>query len=475
VAASLSEVGWDGSPPDKLWRYNQHYFDDLSAERAADRRDWHASLIATWIAGNAPGKGVGWDPYPTSLRIVNWIKWAAQGNVLPAEAIASLAIQVRWLADRLEFHLLGNHLLSNAKALTFAGLFFEGSESASWLRRGLSLVNELLNEHVLSDGGHFERSTMYHSLCLEDVLDLCNIAECYEDLVSIETRNQWRCLAARMARWMNIMAHPDREISFFNDAAFGIAPSPSALDEYVERLGVGVEPAEPGEHWLQESGYMRVSHNHSCLLMDVAPIGPDYLPGHAHADTLSFEWSLFGHRVFVNSGTSVYGTGPERLRQRGTPAHNTVTINGTDSSEVWGGFRVARRAYVTSTHAQFSSMPRVVTAAHNGYTRLVGKPIHTRTWALGQNDLSIKDSIGGRFDTAVAYFHIHPAVMIEVTDSRRGSGRLPDGKKFTWVVEHGSATIEQSTWHPRFGIAVASQCLVVAAERNLIALRVKWS
>ena len=39
-------------------------------------------------------------------------------------------------------------------------------------------------------------------------------------------------------------------------------------------------------------------------IFDVAPLGPDYLPGHGHADTLSFELSLFGHRFITNSGTS---------------------------------------------------------------------------------------------------------------------------------------------------------------------------
>ena len=77
---------------------------------------------------------------------------------------------------------------------------------------------------------------------------------------------------------------------------------------------------------------------------DVGEIGPDYRPGHAHADTLCFELSVFGQRLVVNSGTSEYGLGAERLRQRGTAAHSTVQIDGADSSEVWSGFRVARRA-----------------------------------------------------------------------------------------------------------------------------------
>ena len=81
------------------------------------------------------------------------------------------------------------------------------------------------------------------------------------------------------------------------------------------------------------------------MLIDVAKIGPDYLPGHAHADTLSFELSLYGKRLLVNSGISRYGTSLIRQFERSTEAHNTVAIDNKNSSEVWSGFRVARRAY----------------------------------------------------------------------------------------------------------------------------------
>ena len=81
---SLSEHGWDGSEKGKLWRYNQHYFDDLNAEQAVNRVEWHRELLNDWISNNPPFKGNGWDPYPTSLRLVNWIKWALSGVELPA-------------------------------------------------------------------------------------------------------------------------------------------------------------------------------------------------------------------------------------------------------------------------------------------------------------------------------------------------------------------------------------------------------
>ena len=118
---------------------------------------------------------------------------------------------------------------------------------------------------------------------------------------------------------------------------------------------------------LEDSGYIRFERQNMIAFLDVAQVGPDYLPAHAHADTLSFEMSLFGQRVFVNSGTSCYGQGEERRQERSTSAHNTVEINGENSSEVWGGFRVGRRAYPTKPEIRENGDRTVISASHDGY------------------------------------------------------------------------------------------------------------
>jgi uncharacterized heparinase superfamily protein len=77
----------------------------------------------------------------------------------------------------------------------------------------------------------------------------------------------------------------------------------------------------------KDSGFVVYKDVKSHLIADFGKIGPTYLPGHAHADTLSFELAVNGDRVIVNSGTSEYGNSKERLRQRGTSAHSTVEID----------------------------------------------------------------------------------------------------------------------------------------------------
>ena len=159
----------------QLWRYHLHYFDDLNAVHPEVRARWHRPLLERWVEENPPARVDAWDPYPVSRRLANWVKWAARGNVLPAACHASLAVQARWLSDCLEYHLLGNHLLANAKALMHAGLYFEGAEAERWYRRGMDILAQQLGEQVLADGGHFELSVMYHTLALEDLLDLINL------------------------------------------------------------------------------------------------------------------------------------------------------------------------------------------------------------------------------------------------------------------------------------------------------------
>lgn len=492
VEGTLAEVGWDGPQREKLWRYNQHYFDDLNADGAEERQRWHEELLADWVAANPPPHGTGWEPYPTSLRIVNWVKWSLAGNSLTDDCLHSLAIQARWLRRRLEWHLLGNHLFANGKALVFAGLFFEGPEASAWLRCGVRLIARELPEQILTDGGHFERSPMYHALALEDLLDLINLIRACKDvddvgtfLTMLETR------VGPMLTWLCTMCHPDGELSFFNDSALGIAPSPGNIVAYARRLGfdkaiLGAPPLtsqnkilSPIATSLQPSGYVRIDAQDALTLIDVAPIGPDYLPGHAHADSLSFEFSAFGQRVFVNSGTSVYGVGDERLRQRGTAAHNTVTVNEANSSEVWSGFRVARRAKPIDLNIKGSAQRVRVSCGHSGYQQTQEPPVtHFREWIMTATELKISDELrpltAVNFHSAEARYHLHPAVSIVANDlSSSVTLRLPNGQDIRFIALV-PISVESATWHPRFGISEPTSCIVLSLTSGTVSAVIRW-
>jgi uncharacterized heparinase superfamily protein len=495
-----AQGGWNDPSLEKLWLYNLHYFDDLNAADAGKRLAWHQALLGRWVLENPPILGNGWEPYPTSLRTVNWVKWLARGNAAVPGMLESLALQAGWLAKRLEWHLLGNHLFANAKALVFAGLLFEGPQAASWLAKGLKIITRELPEQVLADGGNFERSPMYHAIFLEDVLDLVNAAMHWPGLVPDAQVAVWRETAARMLGWLNGMTHPDGEIALFNDAAFGVAPGVAELLAYARRLGVTaviadaihnpVQPmawmpdqvrhdgailATPNLVHFSDSGYVRMQKQDAVALLDVAPIGPDYLPGHAHADTLSFELSLFGQRVVVNGGTSRYGLGPERLRERGTAAHSTVQVAGQDSSEVWAGFRVARRAYPFGLQLQDKAGVLKVACSHDGYKRLPGAPVHRREWMMNAGGLQVHDTVRGGAHVALARYIFHPAVTAVPVASNTWQLTLAGGQHLRMVVSAGLGRIEPASYAPEFGVVLPTQCLAVALTQGHAQVEWLWS
>jgi uncharacterized heparinase superfamily protein len=472
VTRELEECGWDNPSVDHLWRYNLHYFDDLNARDAARRGAVQRTLVERWIADNPAGRGVGWEPYPTSLRLVNWIKWFNAGTSPLPEWQASLAVQARWLRQRLEFHLLGNHLFVNAKALIFAGLFFTGDEADAWLREGLRILAHELPEQILPDGGQFERSTMYHALALEDVLDLINMLLRYPGSVGDALLPRLCGCATSMLFWQRCMLHPDGCLSSFNDAADGIAPAHTELERYAAALGVTAgAPSSAGVTHLRDSGYVRVTRGRMLALLDVAPIGPDYLPAHAHADSLSFELSLGARRVLVNGGTSVYGVSERRALERGTAAHNTVEVAGQDSSEVWGGFRVGRRARPETPHIE----PDRIRCAHDGYRFLPGAPRHQRTWLFGDGTLTVFDEVTPGDAPAVARYHLAPGLRFERVSESKFNVIGGQEMLATMTVARGAASIAATTHAAAFNHVVPTECLQVSLADRCGEVSLRWS
>lgn len=468
---------WNDPARDKLWLYNLHYFDDLNADDSASRTDWQRSLVKRWIAENPPGQGNGWEPYPCSLRIVNWIKWALAGQVLATAWRDSLAVQTRWLRRRLEFHLLGNHLFANAKALLFSGLFFDGEEADAWQRCALAILQRELAEQVLTDGGHFERSPMYHALMLQDVLDLLNVirALATPDSPSAMLAPKLEAAVAPMLHWLAAMTHPDATPGLFNDTAVDLAPSLAALQQHAAQLGLALPaPPQPPLERLDASGYVRAAQGPAVLLIDVAPVGPDYLPGHAHADTLSFELSLGGRRLLVNGGTSCYGSGPRRQHERSTAAHTTVEVAGQNSSQVWSGFRVGRRARPGPLQARATAERVEVRSSHDGYRFLPGRPRHERCWTMNAKGLCVTDCVTNPALAAVARFLLAPDLDIAPDGAAAWTIGARGQTLARVTVIAGSGRVEAASCTRRFGIVESTHCLAVVLAAGRAETRWTW-
>ncbi len=406
--------GWNDESLELLWRYNLHYFDYVNGRVEHVEKEWEngrvevekwRNLMERWIAENPHGAFPGWEPYPTSLRIVNWVKWLSSNNSqLTTHDLQliefSLNAQSSWLMSHLEYHLLANHLLANAKALVFAGKYLVRRDL---YEKGMSVYRRQLPEQTCSDGVNFERSPMYHAIIFEDMLDLAEYTD--EPL--------FKEYVARMAEGMMLLTGTDGKIAKFNDSTEGIARQPTELLARAEKL-VRVEVEKGGgkgvvvgscscrvgscscgkedsvrsrtttKGYDSNSGFLRQECGNYVLLAKCGEIGPSYQPGHAHADTYSFELWKSGKKVVGDTGCSTYIPGDVRSYERSTMAHNTVVIDAQNSSEVWSSHRVGRR---------------------------FDRESHRREFTLSADGLKGVDSLGGNGEHRVEVrFHIPPGV-----------------------------------------------------------------
>ena len=255
-------IDWEAKKTPLLWVFNLHYFDDLSIQSDQSHQELQREIIYNWIANNPVGETVGWHSYPTSLRIVNLIKWYLSGIEITDKESTSLTVQVRHLFLNLEWHILGNHLFANLKALIFAGLFFDSKESNIWLIFALRHMEKQILEQVLPDGANFELSPMYHSIFLRDLLDIVVIFNTFER----EVPKIVLVTIPKMVFWVDCMTHPNGEFAFFNDTALNVAFSTEELKIFAASLGFKPLVSDSKLIVLEDSGYVRIEkENYVCI------------------------------------------------------------------------------------------------------------------------------------------------------------------------------------------------------------------
>lgn len=371
-------AGWNFTENGMLWAYNQNYFDWINQEGIPELEGckWIDKFIE-----ELPGNRIGLDPYPIALRSVNWVKFFCRYPESATKArLDSLYSQLRLLEKKLEYHLLANHLLEDAYALYIGGAFF-GDEKL--LKKATKLLLGQLKEQILPDGAHYEQSVMYHSILLDRLLDCINIGVRF-----CVNGSQLREFASKMLGHLESVIWSNGEIPMVNDAANGIALKPADLFDYAKRQDLKWE-AIP----LKECGYKKLNDEHLEAIVDVGNITATYQPGHTHADTFNYELQIDGKPFVVDTGISTYNKTQRRQLERSTVAHNTVAVNGGNSSEVWGGFRVGRRCHVEVTES-----PEIISATHNGFAKPCG-----RTFSLKDGKFTVEDKYEGE---AVSYIHL---------------------------------------------------------------------
>jgi len=387
------ELGWGHSDAPRLWRFHLHYWDwawglatdqDRLAARVLFARLWRS-----WQASAEFGRGDAWHPYPAALRAWSWCglhRALVAGSDIEPDFIAGLATHAGFLRRHLEYDVGGNHLIKGLKALAGLAVFFADERL---LRLALRRLGRQLARQVLPDGGHYERAPAYHCQVLADLIDVADLLRAAGQAPASELTTA----IDRMRHWLGAVLTPDGEVPMLNDGYPVDRELLAAL-----RPGRAPVPETPDGRLLvlPATGLVRAVVGGWHLLADVGPPCPPSLPAHAHADTFGCLVHVDHAPLLIDTGTSTYEPGLVRRRERSTAAHNTVQVDGADSTEVWGVFRAGRRARVSGLAVRNSPSAITFEAVHDGFRRLPGRPRHHRRWSLTGDGLRVEDLVAGR-------------------------------------------------------------------------------
>ncbi|ADB40056.1 alginate lyase family protein [Spirosoma linguale] len=420
-APETGAIDWNGRHPEtagygKLWTYHLNYFDFLNQPGLLPKTG--LALIHDFIYQSGSLRD-GLEPYPTSLRVMNWIQFLSRHQLQDKTISRHLVAQMELVSRRVEYHIGGNHLLENGFSLLLGALYYRNKR---WFAKGSVLVQAELRTQILADGGHYERSPMYHQVLLDQLLTvlLALQADDWHRGQNATFADFLARKAHQMSSWLDSITFRNGDVPMVSDSAFGIAPATNQLRKKAAGLwpvthNCGIEMGNSGKQKSTDTGYRMFRQDRYELCVDVGSVGPSEQPGHAHADTFSFVLYADGVPLIVDSATSTYELGPRRAWERSTAAHNTVEVNGINSSEVWASFRVGRRARVIILY----DAPDRLTARHDGYRHL--GLIHERAWSMEPTGITISDQLlslhksPSHVPTGVARFHVHPAATVQIT------------------------------------------------------------
>lgn len=426
------EVDWffhpSGSHAGWRWDLNRHLF-LLSLARAFlyTGREKYLSrigeILEDWLNKN-PCHPLqrNWDsPFEVAARLCNWI-WLYRllynhtvGNerTITQHLIRGIAIHANYLYHLIEVHLPNNHLLLEAKALYSAGWMLKGFPFGMKLRKRASrhLKNQI-GRQIQIDGGHSEQSIGYHRIILSELLEL--LFQCQEN-ADMEMVQLLRGPLLAMTEFLLAMLRPDGTLPCIGDTSatdtyyrfnpFMMAAVLFNKSEYKNAavllgeddltmflLGVSgaelykrlpLEPLHSQSRSFPRSGYYVINDDEGVhVVIDCGPFCDVKAPFHGHDDILSFDMSIGGVPLFVDSGSNGSPTGtPEAIRWRpyfrGSASHNVIILDGKDRSqfdESSGALQSAK-----PLDCRWYSDERIVyfSGAHDGYARSL-KAIHQR-------------------------------------------------------------------------------------------------
>ena len=441
------DINWNENKYGGLWLDNLHYFRYLE-ECSSDDIVVIYNIILNWKENSRKVPKAFFPPYNASERAFCIGRWLILNQkYLSTEQrtniLTILAADIDFISDNLEWHLDGNHLLKNLSALWWGTKVLTSDLHAKWERILKKHLYKTIEEQILHDGLHYEKSPKYHQIALIDFMDILTVIDKND-----QEHEYLRNLTKKMASALSMLTHPDGNTCLFNDAPSNLTSSTNEVLRYCEKCLGSLSSVNCLDH----AGYYQFKNDDLYVVADFGDLGPDEQMGHAHSDMFHFELSYKNTRVLVEGGTSSYYSPVRRKYERSTLAHNTVTVNNCSQSTNWHNFRVAQRGHCSLISASNDVNELDLVAEHDGYKNSFNL-LHKRHLVCNSNGLVITDTIKVKDALSrqlSSNLHFSENCIVEITSDSSATINLKDGQQLYFTVINALYTLERMEYSQNY-------------------------
>jgi hypothetical protein len=437
------------------------------------------SLILDWIEKNPVGIGLGWfDALNASFRSISWIwtlEFLKNSKVFELnfeEILKGLILHARYIKKNLSLRQFpNNHLIGDVCGLFHLSLFLNPlKESSENLKTAKSILETEIINQFYPDGGNKEHAFQYARLSSDFCLQAYIIgkkngivfSEAYEDRLKkiydffLETLTS-DFIIPNIGDGEDSVVDRLSEIPKRNPIPLLATLSllfKDEIEDFINEMPVetyfllgneGYEKFKKAKRTHKIFGSTILPDTGLCVMRSGSlkeglhlffDVGPQGLgdSGHGHADSLNIVVYAHGNNLLVDPGTYIYNANHDwRNYFKGTSAHNTVRVDSQDQAVPYSydepfGWKEKADGYLSNWSV--GKFYDFASGYHKGYMRLKDGVLHNRAIFFNkrQGYWLILDNLTGKgehlFDL---FYHLHPKMKIETSDSNSVCASFEDG------------------------------------------------
>ena len=461
---------WDRAVPSRHYADRLHRFHWLKhlTELGPEGNRRARQLVEEWVDEFGKWNGFVWRLPVTVDRVWNWLCCGPIlfDNLAPdSDVLQCLVRQARHITHSADEY--KEPAVKLRAVMTQILMAFALDEAPKKLPMLEGMLEFMLNDHVLADGGHVSRNP---EALLELLLDIQTIDELYlrTGRPSLPFISR---LVPRIAGMLRFLQTGDGGLPVMNGGSEGNrADLYNALQPYA---------ASRTFAFATKSAIHKLEAGDSRLMLDAghAP-APDHAL-EAHAGCLSFEFESGGERIITGCGSHPDIDPVWRSATRRTDGHSTLVLAGANASEFIPyrpyGVEVPMGPTGVSARRMEEQEEVLLDAQHAGWKDSYGLIYRRRVFMdqdghrlTGEDSLFRPVSAGLSEQTdPIAFdvrFHLHPDVKIE-PDEDKLQLVLPSGQVWLFKTTHEPKAIERTVYLARGNVENSWQ-LVLSADAD---------